>query len=483
VDTIVAPAFVRSAISEFRIAEDNQHFRISDDCLLSLDRRFLIRYFGEASVLDIPREVEVICKAAFAGNVGFVSPRFADDSRLRRIEARAFQSCWLLSSISIPSRVDRIDGIAFWGCSIDEIKIIKGNRHFAFADDFLLSSDSRSLIHYCGDGLQVLIPPQIEVIGKRAFAKQSYGSHIDFQAGSQLRRIEHLAFASCEYIVTVCIPAFVDSIDGSAFSRSPIETMRIADGNRHFRVSGNFLIRTEGNSLVCCLRDHLEVALLPEIEELGARSFYNEATRVLSFGSDSKLRRIDAFVFFRCWSLHAICIPSTVESIDGSAFAECEIFEISVAEGSRHFRVSGDFLTSFDGTSIIRYFGGDSHVAIGCAIETISVGSFSFCVTVRTVEFGSPSRVRCIGCRAFEHASNLHSILIPASTESVGESSFRKCKSLGEVRIEVGSALRRIEAEAFSGCLSLASIFVPRAVGHAGLDLRGADGFDIAWYE
>jgi hypothetical protein len=283
---------------------------------------------------------------------------------------------------------------------------------------------------------------------------------------------------------SIIIPSFVDSIAGTAFLESGIHEIGVAEGNRHFRVSGEFLLEIEGNSLIRYLGNSHQVRVPGEIESLSRGCFYGTDIRTLKFENDSQLRRIDSQAFFRCWSLYSICIPSNVDSIDGSAFSESGILAIRVAEGNRHFRVSGEFLTSFDGTSLIRYFGRDSEVKIGCAIERICVGSFSKCKHLRELEFESPSRVRSIEGQAFEECRMLESICIPASVEIISEGSFVKCQNLAEVRIEMGSQLRRIESESFAGCSSLVSISVPRSVdGNENLDLRGADGVPISWYE
>jgi hypothetical protein len=111
-----------------------------------------------------------------------------------------------------------------------------------------------------------------------------------------------------------------------------------------------------------------------------------------------------------------------------------------------------------DGRSLIRYFGRDSEVKIGCDIETICVGSFSKCTQPRKLEFESPSRVRSIERKAFEKCSMLESIFIPASVEIISEQSFRKCKNLVSVRTETELKLRRIEIESFAVCSSLISV-------------------------
>jgi hypothetical protein len=347
-----------------------------------------------------------------------------------------------------------------------------------------LTFDGTSLILYFGKHSTVRIPGEIEVICKGAFCIGKTPSEIEFETDSRLRRIAHKAFSDCSSVHSIIIPSFVDSIAGTAFVDSGIREVGVAEGNRHFRVSGNFLLRIEGNSLIRYFGTSQEVTILPEIESLSQGCFSWLDIRALKFENDSQLRRIDSQAFSRCWSLYSICLPSNVESIDGSAFSESGILEIRVAAGNRHFRVSGEFLTNFAGSSLIRYFGRDSDVRIGCDIETICVGSFSKCKQLRKLKFESPSRVRSIERQAFEKCPMLESICIPASVEIISEQSFRKCKNLVEVRIEIESKLRRIEIESFSGCSSLISVFVPSSLSsNEGLDLGRTDGVTITWYE
>jgi hypothetical protein len=367
---------------------------------------------------------------------------------------------------------------------LSSIQIAEGNRHFRVSGSFLLTFDGTSVILYFGQDSTVRIPREIEIICKGAFSIGTTLSRVTFAADSQLRRIAHKSCFGSHSVRSIIIPSFVDSIAGTAFLGSGIREIGVAEGNRHFRVSGEFLLRIGDNSLIRYFGTSQEVTVLGEIESLSHGCFSERAIRTLKFENDSPLCRIDSQAFFRCQSLYSICIPSNVESIDGSAFSECGILEIRVAEGNRHFRVSGEFLTTFDGTSLIRYFGRDSNVKICCDIERLCVGSFSKCRQLRELEFESPSRVRTIECQAFERCSMLESICLPASVEIISERSFRKCKNLVEFRFEMGSKLRRIEIESFVGCSSLSSIFVPRVLaGNEAVDLGGADTVSIIWYE
>jgi hypothetical protein len=484
VNEIEQCSFHSSPISAIRIAEGNRHFRVSGHFLLSFDARSLIRYFGEDSVVQIPREIEVISKSAFASRGRLSSVEFEGDSRLRRIECHAFAYCDSLHSICLPRFLKTIDPSAFEWSGIDSIEIAEGNEHLRVSGDFLLSFDGQSLILYFGRARRVRIPREIEVICEDPFSVHPSIRKLDFDRDSRLRRISNRAFGGTYSLTSITIPSFVESIAGTAFLDCAICEIRIADGNRHFRVLGDFLVKTDGNSLIRYFGKSREVRVLREIEIFSLGSFRASAIRMVTFENDSQLRRIESRVFYGCWSLRSICIPSRVESIDGSAFANCDISDIRIGEGNRSFRVSGKFLLDFEGTSIVRYFGRDCYVTVGCDIELILSGSFSHCDWIRGLKFESPSRVVSIGSRCFEKCFMLESISIPASIETIGEGSFRKCKNLLEVRIEVGSKLRRIERESFLGCASLISVFVPRSIeGNEDVDVMGADGAPLKLYE
>jgi hypothetical protein len=484
VNRIEGDAFCKTALAEIVISEGNDHFRVYEDFLLSFDARVLILYFGDDSVVQIPDNIEVIGKLAFAFNDRLGKVEFSIDSQLRRIEARVFSGCNSLFYIYLPSFVDTIALDAFKSSAIRQVQVAEPNRHFRVSGDFLLNFQSTVLIYYFGQDSVVQIPSEVEVLRDRAFSCKTKVSTVAFASDSRLRRIETRAFWSCWSLESLFIPSLVTSIDAGALPGYYLSSIQIAETNTHFRVSGDSFLMNHKNSLVCHFGSPINVKVLREIESLSSRCFYYSRIRDLASETGSLLRRIESFAFFGCTGLRAFCIPSSVDWIDGSAFAYSGICEISIAEGNRSFRIVGDFLMDWDGTSVIRYFGAETEVTISCEVTDLSAGSFSFCQTIRRLVFEAPSKVRCIGVRAFEKCQGLESISIPPSIESVCESSFRKCKRLEEVRVEVGSKLARIEAESFSGCWSLTRIFIPLSVsGNEAHDLRGVAGLHVTWYE
>jgi hypothetical protein len=274
----------------------------------------------------------------------------------------------------------------------------------------------------------------------------------------------------------------VDTIEGNAFSGMPLREIRISEGNDHFRVCGGFLMKTDCNGLIWYFGKGSDVMVLSEIRSLCAESL--RWIWRLRFERDSELTRIESRAFSVCDSLRAICIPSSVEWIDGSAFAKSGICEVRVCEANVHFRVSGDFLVNYEGRSLIRYFGRDSIVRISNEIEIISTGSFDSCSELRELKFAGNSRLRLIEVRAFQGCGMLFRISVPASTEFLEGFSFAECRNVREVNFELGSKLRVIERDTFKGCSSLNRIRIPKSVeGLDGVDLSGVNGYEIEWFE
>jgi hypothetical protein len=323
----------------------------------------------------------------------------------------------------------------------------------------------------------------IEVIGKYAFSMCPRLARLEFGVGAKLRRIESHAFSSLPAIHSMSIPSFVDSIHGAAFALSGIRDMQIADGNRYFRVVGDFLVDSAGTSLIRYFGAGMNVTVLSAIRVISAGAFSSAIIKTVRFEGDSELRRIDSRAFFQCAYLRALWLPSQVESIDGSAFGGCDLRMVQMHAWNRHFCVSGEFLMSWDERCLVRHLGHASVLRIRRDIEVLGVGSFASCDWLRRVAVESSSQLRCVCDRAFDGCTHLYSISLPASTECLGHLCFRKCDHLREFRVEYGSKLRRIESDSFSGGCSLRSIWVPKSLrGQSGVDLGGAAHLDIEWY-
>jgi hypothetical protein len=69
----------------------------------------------------------------------------------------------------VPPSVDVIDGAAFVGSDVREIRVSEENRHFRVSAHFLLSADGGSLFRYFGRAPTVTLGREIAVLGPRSF--------------------------------------------------------------------------------------------------------------------------------------------------------------------------------------------------------------------------------------------------------------------------------------------------------------------------
>jgi hypothetical protein len=296
--------------------------------------------------------------------------------------------------------------------------------------NFLLTFDGRSLIQYFGRCTVVRIDDGIEVICKSAFSVWPDVSEVEFGSGSKLRCIESRTFGLCPQLRSICLPPSVDTVDGGAFCGSDVRIIQVAEGNRYFRVSGDFLLSFDGRSLVYYFGRPPIVWIDDDIEVVCKHAFSIPAELPeIEFPDCSRLRRIDPFAFSFCPRLRSICIPTLVETIDGSAFARCDLPEIWIVEGNGYFQVCGEFLLSLDGHRLIRFFGKSSCVRISREIDAICDGAFHSCDWIRRLEFEGLSTLRCIGARAFERCLDLCAISIPPSTECLSQFCFENAET------------------------------------------------------
>ena len=173
------------------------------------------------------------------------------------IGARAFQNCWNMATVSIPSTVTSIGTGAFLECksltsniTIPDGVTVINNSTFngceklttvvlpsglttigasAFAGCYKLES-----IGVAGSTTNAL-PTSLTAIGTSAFTFSGLPA-ITLNEG--LKTIDDGAFSSSK-LTTINIPASVENIGEDAFTCNYLESISVADGNTHFITDGN----------------------------------------------------------------------------------------------------------------------------------------------------------------------------------------------------------------------------------------------------
>jgi hypothetical protein len=139
------------------------------------------------------------------------------------------------------------------------------------------------------------------------------------ERGSKLTRIGPSALSGCS-VNFICLPASLEVIPGSAIPSTMI-SVRLEEGDRHFRVSDDFLFDIDGRRAIRYFGSASHLTLSRNLEILGRHCFYgNQSLCSLSFESGSRLREIELGAFSLCLSLQSICLPASLEVLHEFSF-------------------------------------------------------------------------------------------------------------------------------------------------------------------
>lgn len=93
-----------------------------------------------------------------------------------------------------------------------------------------------------------------------------------------------------------------------------------------------------------------------------------------------------------------------------------------------------------------------SSVTIPSSLESIESSAFSGCTSLEKVTFEMPSHIKIIGSYAFYRCKALTEFSVPKSVILISHYAFSSCSSLEE--ISVPSSVKTIEDNALADCLA-----------------------------
>lgn len=184
------------------------------------------------------------------------------------------------------------------------------------------------------------------------------------------------------------------------------------------------------------------------VTSIGSSAFYN--CILTSIVLPSSVTSIEQSAFASCTKLTSIVIPNSVTSIEVKAFRNCSsLTSIVIPSG-----VTSLESEVFYGCSSL------TSIDIPSSVTSIEDCAFACCSSLTSVVI--PSSVTRIYSNAFASCSSLASIDIPSSVTSIENGAFYKCSSL--TAIIIPNSVTAIEYETFYGCSSLTSIDIPSSV-------------------
>ncbi len=282
-------------------------------------------------------------------------------SSVRSMGDYAFSHCESLTDITIPDSVTSISDYAFYNCiSLTSITIPNG-----------VTSIGVSAFYYCDNLTSVTIPDSVTSIGYRAF--ENCISLTSITIPDSVTSIGDSAFYNCTSLTNITIPDSITSIGYYLFGKcESLTSITIPDS-----------VRSIGNRAFCYCTSLTSIAIPDSVTNIGASAFY-KCRNLTSITIPDSVTSIGGWVFYKCTSLTSITIPDNVTSIGKCAFSGC--------------------------TSLI--------------------------------DITLPDSTTSIGDEAFFDCSSLTSITIPDSITNIGDVAFCYCNGLSDVYYSGSEAQR-----------------------------------------
>jgi hypothetical protein len=194
--------------------------------------------YSSLTSICLPCSVQVLGDNSFRDCSSLSTFTFESDSKLRRIEANALSGCLSLRSICLSASVEFSGDRSFAWC-----KLLSS---FTFESGSKLGRIEAGALFECSSLRSICLPGSVEFVGYCSFSGCTLLSSFTFESGSKLRQIEADALSGCSSLKSICLPASLEMLDGLAFREASVSRLTIETGNRHFRLSGDFLLDFDG---------------------------------------------------------------------------------------------------------------------------------------------------------------------------------------------------------------------------------------------
>ena len=336
------------------------------------------------------------------------------------INGTAFQFTTNLTGVTLPSSLLIIEGYAFYSSAITSIVIPNS---VTIIDESAFKSSALATITL-GTGLTS--------ISSDCFESSNLTS-VTVPEG--VTEINSRAFAGCSSLTTINLPSTLSYLSSDAFAGCPLEHISVADGNTTFdtRNDCNALIYSEEDKLVLGCKN----STIPEgIKIIGEQAFSEKM--ITSVTIPSTVTTIERSAFENCSALTSCNLPNSVEKIEDYAFREIRLTTPLYNDKFFVFQPQNT----------------EGEVTIPDGIVHITSTALADCEKVTKINF--PTSLKSVGVDAFWNIDSIRSIELPEGVDSLGTYIFDYCERLETITLP--STLRYLDGSTFYHCDSLKTI-------------------------
>ena len=237
------------------------------------------------------------------------------------IGSRAFYNCKTLSSVSIPSSVNKIHPEAFYyGCNIlSKFTVDSQNSWYTDVDGVIYSKDKKQLIRcpIARNG-KYIIPDYVEIITASAF---QYCKISEVTIPNSVTQIGQMAFFNCNSLESIHIPASVNELAGDALSACmELSTITVDTNNPNYIAEDNVLF--DKNKTILYLYPTIkggEYIIPNTVTELGEAFHSNKYTTSVTI--PKSVTKMTYYSFGDCYSLKKLlCLADVPPTINKYTF-------------------------------------------------------------------------------------------------------------------------------------------------------------------
>ena len=375
---------------------------------------------------------------------------FDDDFSQETIGYGAFEGCYTVSSVSIPSSVKEIGKRAFYEC--------KAMMTVTIPNDSELTSICDYAFYNCESLKKMTLPATATSIGSYAFSDCVALTSINLPEG--MTTVNAYTFSGTTSLASITLPSTLTTIYYGAFYGSGIE--KIVIPSSEIRISYECSSSYKGSFESC---EKLTTVTFPaECEEvgIGVNAFNGcELLKTVVFPTSCTTMTIGRSAFASCTALEAVTFPTTCTSasLAEKAFYNSGLKSIEIPAyvsiiGYEVFESCGNLTTAklMEGFSFVCRDTAGYYDDYNGVLPLLSRQDYGYYNNRQSYGwynvFGyyDPSST-------FNGCISLTSVTLPSTVTSLPNSTFRGCSSLPSVDL---SYVETVGESAFYGCTSLA---------------------------